>query len=309
MKKFNNIKILFFLIFLSLPIFGQDNILKLWPDSIPGAIENNLYRETDLRNETGIYRISKVKVPTLAIYTPSQGTANGTAILICPGGGYLHLAYTKEGIDIAKWLNTMGVTAFVLKYRLPSDSIMMDKTIGPLMDAQKAMRIIRSDADKWNIDTNRIGVIGFSAGGHLASTLCTHYNDKVYDSDSISAKPNFSILIYPVISMEESITHMGSRENLLGKNPTQAEIDKFSNELQINKDTPPAFLAAAEDDKTVPIQNSINYFKSLSKLQIPAEIHIYQRGGHGFGLAKNGGTESYWPEECARWLKLNGFIK
>ena len=266
MKKFNNIKILFFFIFLSLSIFGQEQELKLWPDSIPGAIGNNLYRETDLRNETGIYRISKVKIPTLAVYTPSQGKANGTAILICPGGGYVHLAYTKEGIDIAKWLNSLGVTAFVLKYRLPSDSIMKDKTIGPLMDAQKAMRIIRSNADKWNIDTNRIGVIGFSAGGHLASTLCTHYNDKVYDSDTISAKPNFSILIYPVISMEESITHMGSRESLLGKNPSQAEIDKFSNELQINKDTPPAFLAAAEDDKTVPIQNSINYFKSLSKL-------------------------------------------
>lgn len=305
MKKINYLLLLSILI--SLSAFSQEKI-DVWSAKIPGAIEDNQYKEVDLSNETGIYSISKVKIPTLAIFAPPVGKVNGTAILICPGGGYSHLAYTKEGINIAKWLNSLGITAFVLKYRLPSDSIMIDKTIGPLMDAQKAMRIIRSNAGKWNINPNKIGVIGFSAGGHLASTLCTHYNEKVYNSDTISAKPDFSILGYPVISMQTDITHMGSRENLLGKNPTEEEIIEFSNDQQVNKNTPPAFLFAAEDDHAVPIQNSINYFKALSKFKIPAELHIYEKGEHGFGLAKNGGTESDWPDACEHWLKEIGML-
>ncbi len=299
---------LFLFILLSLTVTAQEQTINLWPGKIPGAIEDSSYKEIDLSNETGIYRISKVKIPTLTIFTPPQGKGNGTAVLICPGGGYVHLAYTKEGADIAKWLNTLGATAFVLKYRLPSDSIMEDKTIGPLMDAQKAMRFIRANAEKWDINRDRIGVIGFSAGGHLASTLSTHYNEKVYDSDTISAKPDFSILGYPVISMETGITHLGSRENLLGNNPAGEEVIKYSNDLQVNKNTPPAFLFAAEDDNTVPIQNSINYFKALSKYKIPAELHIYQHGGHGFGLAKNGGTERDWTTACEHWLKAIGML-
>ncbi|MFZ0452190.1 MAG: alpha/beta hydrolase [Ignavibacteriaceae bacterium] len=295
------------IILVPLSAISQEKI-NVWPGKIPGAIEDTLYKEIDLSNETGIYRISKVKIPTLTIFTPPEGKANGTAVLICPGGGYLHLAYTKEGVDIAKWLNSLGITAFVLKYRLPSDSIMKDKTIGPLMDAQKAMRIIRGNAEKWNINPDKIGVTGFSAGGHLASTLCTHYNERVYDSDTISAKPDFSILGYPVISMEADITHMGSRENLLGKNPTKEELIKFSNDKQVNKNTPPAFLFLAEDDNTVPIQNSINYFKALSKFKIPAELHIYEKGGHGFGLAKKSGTASDWPNACERWLREIGIL-
>jgi acetyl esterase/lipase len=170
------------------------------------------------------------------------------------------------------------------------------------------MRIIRGEANKWNLNPHKIGVIGFSAGGHLASTLCTNYNEKVYNSDTISAKPDFSILGYPVISMEVNITHMGSRENLLGKNPTKEEVIKFSNDLQVNKNIPQTFLFAAEDDNTVPIQNSINYFKALSKFKIPAELHIYKQGGHGFGLARNGGTESDWTNACERWLKAIGMF-
>ena len=295
------------LIFISLSAFDQEEI-NVWQGKIPGAIENNQYKEIDLSNENGIYRISKVKIPTLTIFTPPEGKANGTAVLICPGGGYVHLAYTKEGVAIAKWFNSIGVTAFVLKYRLPSDSIMKDKTIGPLMDAQKAMRIIRGNAEKWYINPTKIGVIGFSAGGHLASTLCTQYNEKVYDADTISARPDFSILGYPVISMEADIAHMGSREFLLGKDPTKEEVIKFSNDQQVNNNTPPTFLFLAEDDNTVPIQNSINYFKALSKFKIPAELHIYEKGGHGFGLAKKNGTASEWPNACENWLKENGML-
>ena len=295
------------IIFISLSAFGQEEI-NVWQGKIPGAIESNQYKEIDLSNETGIYRISKVKIPTLTIFTPPEGKANGTAVLICPGGGYVHLAYTKEGVAIAKWFNSIGVTAFVLKYRLPSDSIMKNKTIGPLMDAQKAMRIIRGNAEKWYINPTKIGVIGFSAGGHLASTLCTHYNEKVYNADTISARPDFSILGYPVISMEADIAHMGSREFLLGKDPIKEEVIKFSNDQQVNNNTPPVFLFLAEDDNTVPIQNSINYFKALSKFKIPAELHIYEKGGHGFGLAKKGGTASEWPNACKNWLKENGML-
>jgi acetyl esterase/lipase len=286
---------------------GQEDI-NVWSGKIPGSIENSLYKEIDLSNEPGRLRIKKVKIPTLTMFTPLHGEAYGTAVLICPGGGYSHLAFNKEGVDIAKWFNSIGITAFVLKYRLPSDSIMKDKTIGPLMDAQKAIRIIRSNAEKWDINPNRIGVVGFSAGGHLASTLCTHYNEKVYDADTISAKPDFSILGYPVISMELKITHMGSRENLLGMNPDEEQVIKFSNDQQVNRNTPPAFLFLAEDDNTVPIQNSINYFKALSKFKIPAELHIYEKGGHGFGLAKKGGTASEWPDACKNWLKENGML-
>jgi acetyl esterase/lipase len=305
MKKINYSLLLLLLI--SLSALSQEKI-NVWSGNIPGSIEDTQYKEIDLSNETGIYRILKVKIPTLTIFNPPHGEANGTAILICPGGGYSHLAYTKEGVDIAKWFNTLGITAFVLKYRLPSDSIMKDKTIGPLMDAQKAMRVIRSNAEKWNINPNKIGVTGFSAGGHLASTLCTHYDKKVYDSDTVSAKPDFSILGYPVISMDADIAHKGSKENLLGKNPTKEEIIEFSNDLQVNKDTPPTFLFAAEDDNAVPIQNSINYFKALSKFKIPSELHIYEKGGHGFGLAKNGGTESYWSRACEHWLEAIGML-
>ena len=305
MRKINYLLLLF--IFISLSAYSQEEI-NVWQGKIPGAIENNQYQEIDLSNETGIYRISKVKIPTLTIFRPPEGKANGTAVLICPGGGYVHLAYTKEGVDIAKWFTSMGITAFVLKYRLPSDSIMQDKTTGPLMDAQKAMRIIRGNAEKWDINRNKIGVTGFSAGGHLASTLCTHYNEKVYNADTISARPDFSVLGYPVISMEADITHKGSRDNLLGNDPTNEEVIKFSNDQQVNKNTPPAFLFLAEDDNTVPPQNSINYFKALSKFKIPSELHIYEKGGHGFGLAKKGGTASEWPNACKNWLKENGML-
>lgn len=287
---------------------AQDKVLKVWPNKIPGAIKNSTYKEKVDTAANGMLTLSRVTDPTIAVYFPHKVKATRTAVVICPGGGYIHLAYTKEGTDIALWLNSIGITGIVLKYRLPSNKIMKDKTIGPLQDIQEAMRIVRRHANEWNINPNKIGVIGFSAGGHLASTLCTHYKMKVYDSDSTSARPDFAILGYPVISMKLGITHLGSRKNLLGSNPSQKIVKEFSNELHVNKNTPETFLFLAEDDKTVPIKNSILYFLALKKYNVPAELHIYEKGGHGFGLGYKEETDSYWPKACEHWLEQIGML-
>lgn len=292
-----------FLFFTHNAITAQFKILKVWPDKIPGAIESSSVKEDSLRLENGGLRISKVSDPTLKIYFPPKEKMNGAAVVICPGGGYARLAIDHEGDSIAVWLNKNGIAGIILKYRLPNDAIMKNKSVGPLQDVQEAVRIVRRNAKEWNLNPRKIGVIGFSAGGHLASTISTHFDEKVYESDTTSAQPDFSILIYPVISMSKQITHNGSRTNLLGENPDQQLIDYFSNELQVTKDTPPTFLVHAMDDKTVPVQNSINYFSALKRYDIPSELHIYEKGGHGFGLAKNRGTESQWPNACIEWLK------
>jgi acetyl esterase/lipase len=294
--------------FLVLNINAQVETLNVWPDGVPGAIENKDYKEELVKRPDDIERVSKVTEPTISVYLPAKDKANGTAIVICPGGGYSILATEHEGRDIAAWLNELGIAGIVLKYRLPSDLIMKNKSIGPLQDVQEAFRIVRRNANKWGIDVKKIGVIGFSAGGHLASTISTHYNDKVYDSDKTNCRPDFSILIYPVISMQLGLTHMGSRENLLGNNPDQKLVDHFSNELQVNGNTPPAFLVHSADDKTVPIMNSINYFLALEKYSVPAELHIYEKGGHGYGLGRGSGTENNWPEDCKNWLKARGLL-
>jgi acetyl esterase/lipase len=238
-----------------------------------------------------------------------KNTSNkNAAVVICPGGGYAVLSIDKEGINIAKWFNSIGISAFVLKYRLPSDEIMKDKTVGPLQDAQEAIRTLRRNAKKWNLDESKIGVIGFSAGGHLASTVSTHYLDKVYDSkDEISARPDFSMLIYPVITMENGITHNGSKESLLGKTPSEDLIAKYSNEKEVNENTPPTFLVHATDDHSVPVENSINYYLALKKNKVIAEMHLYQNGGHGFGLGTQG-TNTDWPTACESWLAANKII-
>lgn len=289
---------------------AQTKIIDLWPNGVPNSKVDTSYK---VQIDTSKYLImeSHVSNPTLGYYPAPASKSTGTAVIICPGGGYSILAIDIEGSLVAKWLNTLGITAFVLKYRLPDTSIMINKTIGPLQDAQRAMRIVRSHAKEWKINPHRIGIMGFSAGGHVASTLSTHYNQKVYNvKDSVSARPDFSLLIYPVISMRKSITHMGSRINLLGKNPSKALVRLYSNELQVNKNTPPAFLVQAMDDNVVPVQNSIDYALALHKYKIPVELHLYERGGHGFGLARNTkDTESSWPEACEEWLKMHGFIK
>lgn len=241
------------------------------------------------------------------MYLPKKELANGSAVLIFPGGAYSYLALYKEGEKVAEWLNSLGITAFVLKYRLPNDRIMKNKTIGPLQDAQEAIRIIRRNSKEWNIDPSKIGVLGFSAGGHLAATLSTHYQYMVYDSDATSARPDFSILIYPVISMEEGITHNGSKINLLGQTTSTELMDNYSNEKQINAATPKTFLVHATDDKAVPVTNSINYYLNLLQFNVPTEMHLYEKGGHGFGLGI-AGTSKQWPKTCEKWLYENNII-
>jgi acetyl esterase/lipase len=288
---------------------SQTVTLKLWPDGIPGSKTDPSYLENITITDGKTIRCEKVITPDLTVFLPAPEKANGAAVMICPGGGYGALAFDHEGNAIAKWLNDNGIAGIILKYRLPSDQIMKDKTVGPLQDAQEAMRVIRRHASEWKIDPKRIGVIGFSAGGHLASTISTHYAEKVYDvKDNTSARPDFSLLIYPVVSMDTLFTHMGSRNNLLGLKPGNDLVQRFSNELQITADTPPAFLVHSSDDNAVPVMNSIGYYKGLQKNKIPAELHIFQKGGHGYGLATGKGTESSWPDLCMQWLKEMGLI-
>jgi acetyl esterase/lipase len=289
--------------------FSQTVILKLWPEGIPGSKNDPSYVEKITTTEGRVTRCEKVVTPDLTVFLPAPEKANGAAVLICPGGGYGMLAFDHEGNAIAKWFNDNGVAGIILKYRLPSDQIMVNKSIGPLQDAQEAMRVIRRHAAELKINPVKIGVIGFSAGGHLASTLSTHYAEKVYEvKDNTSARPDFSLLIYPVVSFDSAVTHMGSRNNLIGINPDEATVKHFSNELQITPDTPPAFLVHSADDPAVPVMNSIGYFKGLQKNKIPVEMHIFQKGGHGYGLAPNGGTQSSWPDLCINWMKQMGIF-
>lgn len=281
----------------------EREVIKLWQDSIPNAIENPDYKEIQTQKDSALWSVEKVKEPTLTIFAPEQ--PNGTAVVVCPGGGYHHLAINKEGFKIAEWLNTRGITAFVLKYRMPNDSISTNKTIAPLQDAQRAMRYVRQNAKHWNLDENKIGVLGFSAGGHLASTLSTHYNDVVYESEyEVSARPDFSILVYPVISMKNGVTHQGSKMNLLGETPSNETVEFYSNETQITSETPKTILIHATDDKSVPVENSLQYYLALKQNKVPAELHIYENGGHGFGLGR-GFTSDDWPKACETWLKKN----
>lgn len=288
--------------------FSQNKEIPLW-DKIPGAIEAADYKQEPRLDDKGnITGIRKVTEPTLKVFLADNKNSKNAAVIICPGGAYSLLSHDKEGDKVAEWFKSIGISAFVLKYRLPSDVIMKDKTVGPLQDAQEAIRTLRRRAEEWNLDPAKIGVIGFSAGGHLASTLSTHYNDKVYESKyNVSARPDFSILIYPVISMDDVITHKGSKENLLGKNVSSEMMAKYSNEKQVTTETPKTFLVHATDDKAVPVENSINYYLALKQHQVPVEMHIYENGGHGFGLGVQG-TNKNWPKACEKWLISHGFI-
>lgn len=299
---------LFLFLFGIIPnLHSQNEILSLW-NKIPDEINAPDYKEKEVLKEGKIQSTSLVSVTTLSVFIPKETKPDQTAVLIFPGGGYAHLSMEKEGANVAQWLNTLGITAFVIKYRLPSDLIMKDKSVGPLQDAQEAIRYVRSNAAKWNIDPNKIGTIGFSAGGHLASTLATHFDDKVYESKfNMSARPDFSILIYPVISMNSNITHKGSQTNLLGKEPSQILIDNFSNDKKITPQTPPTFLVHASDDGAVLPENSINYYLALKKNNVSVELHIYEKGGHGFGLGVKD-TSQFWSNDCKEWLKINHYI-
>lgn len=281
----------FFLAFLlgSMCLAAQTpKTILLWPDGAPGA--------------QGDADIDK---PDLTLYIASQNKVP-TGIIVCPGGGYVHLAMSYEGTDVAKWLNTMGISAFVLKYRL-----------GPkyhhpaeLDDAQRAIRYVRAHAAEFGIDPHHIGIWGFSAGGHLASTAGTHFDNGTPNSadpiDRESSRPDFMILAYPVITFEEPYAHRGSRDALLGPNPDPALVELLSNEEQVTKDTPPTFLFHTSDDPVVPVQNSVLFYLALRRAGVPAEMHIYEHGRHGVGLAQDSPELSTWPTLLANWLKLRG---
>ncbi len=275
-------------------------VINLYSGTIPNSKPSKV-KETE---RSGMF--SGVTVPTLEIYLPEKEKSTGAAVVICPGGGYAVVVYQAEGIKTAKEFAKKGVAAFVLKYRLPNDSTMIDKTIGPLQDVQQAIKIVRENFSKWGIDTNKVGIMGFSAGGHLASTVATHYKKSVIENNNnTNLRPDFQILVYPVISMQDSLTHLGSRTNLLGNNPSEKLIDEFSNELQVDENTPPAYLTQAADDKVVDVDNSIVYFESLRHHNVPVEMHIYPKGNHGFVLAlKN----EDWMAPIFKWMKNSKWI-
>jgi acetyl esterase/lipase len=262
----------------------------LWPGAAPGA--------------QGTEDIDK---PTLAAYLVPAGRGTGTAVIVCPGGGYQGLSMDKEGDQIARWLNSLGVTSFVLKYRL-----------GPkyhhpveLGDAQRAIRTVRSKAAEYRIMPDRIGIMGFSAGGHLASTAGTHFD--AGDSgaadpiDKLSSRPDFLVLCYPVISFT-NYPHQGSRRNLLGENADPKLVENLSNEMQVTAQTPPTFLFHTTTDATVPVENSVMFYSALRKAGVPAELHIYERGPHGVGLAQTDEALSSWPARLADWLRVRGLL-
>jgi acetyl esterase/lipase len=267
--------------------------LPLWPDGAPGALGGTT-------ND----------IPTLTPYLPDPANATGAAMVICPGGGYAHLA-SHEGKDYALWLNQHGIAGFVLKYRLGSDGY---RHPAMLQDAARAVRLVRARATDWKIDPHRVGIMGSSAGGHLASTLLTHFDSGKSDAgDAVerqSSRPDLGILCYPVISLGE-YTHRGSKANLLGTNPPPELVKLLSNELQVTTNTPPCFLWCTYEDKTVPMENSLNFAQALRKNQVPFDLHIYQKGRHGLGLADKPpfANPHPWAADCLFWLQQQGFVK
>ncbi|WP_428327768.1 alpha/beta hydrolase [Mucilaginibacter sp.] len=282
---------------------AQEKPMPLYPAGIPNAKPTPAtYIE---KNDKGW--ATNVSIPTITPYLPEKGTSNGSSIIIFPGGGYAGLSMENEGSSIALAFNKIGVTAFLIKYRLPSDSIMVDKTIGPLQDAQQAVFTVRKNAVKWGLKADKIGIIGFSAGGHLASTEGTHF-DKVLidDKENISVRPDFMILLYPVISFGP-MAHVGSRENLIGKTPSAAQVDLYSNEKQVTANTPPTLIIHAEDDNVVPVQNTLMFYDALLAAKVKAEMHVFEAGGHGFGL-NNPKSKDKWIDWAKNWLDENGFL-
>jgi len=235
--------------------------------------------------------------PRMYAYLANKEKANGTAVLICPGGGYSGVSMIKEGSEIAKWFNNLGVSAFVLYYRMPNGH-----TTIPLTDAQTALGIIHNRAKEWNISKDKIGIMGFSAGGHLASTVGTHFKTK-------EQRPAFMILGYPVVTMKKELTHEGSRKNLLGENPSEEMVNLYSNELQVTKNTPPTFIVHATDDNTVPVKNSVQLYRALLDNKVVAELDTFAIGGHGFGMRKRGIPVDNWPDLLQKWLKSMKLIK
>ncbi len=280
---------------------------SIYEGPVPNALPCNK-EEVVSKNATGKIVIANVTSPTVMVFNPVKQDANKTAIIVCPGGGYARLASGHEGNEVAEAFNKIGVTVFVLKYRLPFDSCMTNKEIVPLQDLQQTIKLVRDRAAGFDINPAMLGVIGFSAGGHLVSTGITKFSESYIENTSnTSLRPDFAILGYPVISMDSAICHKGSRDNLLGKKAAAAKLNFFSSDMQVTAQTPPTFLVHASDDKSVPVENSIRFYQALIKNMVNAELHIYQNGGHGFGL-NNATTSDAWFERATTWMRVNKFI-
>ncbi len=280
-------------------------LYKTIPNNIPTKNQ-----EAESMN-AGILIIEKVSIPSYQYFRVSTDNTKRPCVIICPGGSYAILAAGHEGSDLANYFNSIGVNALVLKYRIPNAENQIDKSIAPLQDAQQAILLARTNADSWGIDENKIGIMGFSAGGHLASSLATHYNDiKIDNPSKISLRPDFQILIYPVISFGPE-GHEGSRINLMGNandDKTQKAIHYFSSEKQITKDTPPTFLVHSKDDDLVPVANATHYYDNLIAHKVPAEIYLYEKGGHGYGM-KNATSEILWTSVMKTWMQKSKIIQ
>ncbi len=274
-------------------VFAQEyQTIPLWDSNVPGALG-------DTEND----------IPVLYQYQAETTNKTKTAIIICPGGGYATLAMDHEGHQIARWLAGLGIDAFILRYRIPAHGYPHPI---PMEDGMRAIRLVRSHSRQWGIDTNKIGIIGFSAGGHLASTIGTHWdNGDVYATDSVeqvSSRPDFMALVYPVISFTTEYTHQGSKERLLGENPDPETVRLLSNELQVDQNTPPTFLVHTSEDQTVPSENSVLFYLALKKAKVPAELHIFEQGHHGLGLGSQGMPFSNWPELFREWMLAMHFL-
>lgn len=296
-----------FLILLLVNSSFAQTVIPLYNGAIPGAKNNPNYVQKQHTGDDGKLYISFVSKPTLTVFAPAKEKANGAAVLILPGGGYQVLAVEHEGEELAKRFNEYGITAFVLRYRLPNDAIMQDKSMAPLQDAQQAMILIRQQVAKYNLDVNKIGVVGASAGGHLAASLGTHF-DKSYvlNPSNISVRPDFMVLLYPRISFEVG-TESSSAKNLVGPDFNADKMNFFSLEKHVKPNTPKTFLIHASDDPVVKVKHSIMFYEALLDKKVPAEMHLYQCGGHGFGL-NNRTNKNDWFISLVDWLKANKII-
>jgi acetyl esterase/lipase len=303
-------KIIFLLISFFLFFIEMDaqKTIPLYNGVIPGSKATTIKEKTEIE-KNGVVIISKIVAPSLSVYLPPKEKRTGASVIICPGGGYSVVAVKHEGTDVAKKMAEWGVAAFVLKYRLPDDSLMLNKETGPLQDVQEAMKYVRSNAALYNINPGKVGVMGFSAGGHLAATAATHFTKPVIESNPpVNLRPDFLVLVYPVVSFTDSIGHSWSRQQLIGENPSPEKIIEYSNELQVTAQTPISFLVHAGDDDGVKPANSISFYEALLKNGVSASLNIYPKGGHGFGM-DNKTTSDAWILRLKYWLKDNKFIK
>jgi len=292
------------LVLLTAPVYAQDHRMPLYPGVPPNAKATTV---TETTEDRGFKWVTRVQVPAIDVYLPTKRYATGQAVIICPGGGYSGLAYDYEGTDVARLLSATGIAGIVLKYRLPSPDSSVEPHRTPLLDAQRAMRLVRARAADWQIDPARIGIMGFSAGGHLAATLGTQFDAgdpaAVDPVDRERSRPDFMVLMYPVISLVDAAVHTGSRRMLLGDPPDPALVARYSAELQVKHDTPPTFIVHADNDTGVPVENALLMYRALRQHKIPAELHVLSAGGHGFGLALNNPHVGSWPRALVLWLQ------